>query len=70
MATKLIDTIFTKTETYKTTTIEVPADVADRINSLFAERRATKEQRRAFYATALRRLLETIDKPAKEVTNA
>jgi hypothetical protein len=75
MARNSVDAIFAPAQEWRRIKIEIAEDVAVEIDEIFRARGATEEQQRSFYTLALRRLLDSMERPrrsgpAKEARDA
>ena len=65
MSKEAIANIFAPVPKWKTLKIEVDADIAARLEKLFADNGATGAQKRALYTLAFRKLFDSMDRPAR-----
>jgi len=75
MARNRVDAIFAPPQQWRRIKIEIAEDVAVEIDDIFRARNATEEQQRSFFTLALRRLLDSMERPrrgdeAKEARHA
>lgn len=65
MARNSVDSIFAPPPQWRRIKIEIAEDVAAEVDEVFRERKANDEQQRAFYTLALRRLLDSMERPRR-----
>lgn len=66
MSREVLNTIFAAPTKARRMRIEIPEDLAARLDALFEERGATEEQKNAVYALAIRKFFDGLDRPPRK----